>query len=62
MIAILPRLAFVSEWRMRAAPVLSETTVRSMWNSYLAKGYYEPTAGIHWGAPQIVAYIKSTMG
>ena len=48
--------------RSNKTPVLSETTVRSMWNSYLAKGYYEPTAGIHWGAPQISPYIKSTSG
>jgi hypothetical protein len=33
-----------------------------MWNSYLAAGYYEPTAGVRWGAPQIVAYIQTTMG
>jgi hypothetical protein len=48
--------------RSGRTPVLSETTVRSMWNAYLAAGFYEPTAGVHWGPPQIVAYIQSTMG
>jgi hypothetical protein len=48
--------------RSGRTPVLSETTVRSMWNSYITKGYYEPTAGIQWQAPQIIAYIKSTIG
>jgi hypothetical protein len=49
--------------RSNRTPVLSEFTVQSMWNAYIgAKGYYEPTAGVHWGATEIVAYIKSTMG
>jgi len=45
-------------------PVLSETTVRNMWNAVGpagSPGYYEPTAGVQWGAAQIVAYIKTTM-
>jgi len=49
--------------RSNRTPVLSESTVQNMWNAYIgAKGYYEPTAGVHWGAAQIVAYIKTTMG
>jgi len=48
--------------RSGRTPVLSETTVRGMWNAFLAQGYYEPTAGVRWGAAQIVAYIKTTMG
>jgi hypothetical protein len=48
--------------RSGRTPVLSETTVRGMWNAYLAAGYYEPTAGVHWGPSQMVAYIQSTMG
>jgi hypothetical protein len=48
--------------RANRTPVLTETTVRSIWNSYIANGFFEPTAGVHWGATQIVAYIKSTMG
>ena len=48
--------------RANRTPVLTETTVRSIWNSYIVNGFFEPTAGVHWGATQIVAYIKSTMG
>ena len=49
--------------RTNRTPVLTEATVRNIWNAYVsAKGYYEPTAGVQWGATQIVAYIKSTMG
>ena len=52
-----------AERRSNRTPVLTEATVRNIWNAYVsAKGYYEPTAGVHWGATQIVAYIKSTMG
>ena len=43
-------------------PVLSEFGVRSMWNDYVSRGYYEPTGGVQWGAAQIVAYLKTTMG
>jgi len=48
--------------RTNRTPVLSETTVRNIWNAYVSLGYYEPTAGVRWGATQIVAYIQSTMG
>lgn len=48
--------------RMGLTPVLNENGVRTMWNDYVLRGYYEPTAGIRWGAPQIIAYIQSTMG
>jgi len=42
-------------------PMLSETNVRAMWNDLINRGYYEPTAGIRWGAAEIVAYIKTTI-
>lgn len=42
--------------------VLDEPYVRRMWNDFLANGFYEPTAGVHWGAAQIVTYLKSTIG
>jgi hypothetical protein len=42
-------------------PMLSETNVRAMWNDLINRGYYEPTAGIRWGATEIVAYIKTTI-
>ena len=35
--------------------------VRAMWNDLMNRGYYEPTAGIRWGAAEIVAYIKTTI-
>ena len=47
--------------RSGRTPMLSETTVRVMWNDLLNRGYYEPTAGIRWGAAEIVAYIKTTI-
>lgn len=43
-------------------PVLNETGVRNMWNDLISRGYYEPTAGIQWGAPEIIAYLRTTMG
>lgn len=47
--------------RSGRTPMLSETNVRAMWNDLLNRGYYEPTAGIRWGAGEIVAYIKTTI-
>ena len=35
--------------------------VGAMWNDLVNRGYYEPTAGIRWGAAEIVAYIKTTI-
>ena len=42
-------------------PVLSQTQVRNIWNEYVSKGYFEPSAGIQWGPDQIVAYLLTTM-
>ena len=47
--------------RSGRTPMLTETQVRNMWNDLVHRGYYEPTAGSRWGAPQIVAYIKTTI-
>ena len=47
--------------RSGRTPMLSETNVRAMWNDLINRGYYEPTAGIRWGAAEIVAYIKTTI-
>jgi len=47
--------------RTGLTPVLNEAAVRGMWNDYLLNGYYAPTAGIRWGPPEIVRYIKSTI-
>ncbi len=41
--------------------VLPESTVRSMWNNCVTRGYYEPTAGVQWTAAQVVAYIQRTI-
>jgi len=47
--------------RSGRTPMLAETGVRNMWNDLINRGYYEPTAGVHWGAAEIVAYIKTTI-
>lgn len=50
--------------------VLSETTVKAIWASFVARGYYEPTAGIKWYADYaepatqtggLIAWLKTTM-
>jgi enamine deaminase RidA (YjgF/YER057c/UK114 family) len=41
-------------------PPLTESMVRDIWNSYAMNGYFEPTAGVQWDAPTIVAYLQST--
>jgi hypothetical protein len=47
--------------RSGRTPMLTETNVRAMWNDLINRGYYEPTAGIRWGATEILAYIKTTI-
>jgi len=41
--------------------VMTETTVRNLWDACNGIGYYEPTAGIKWDAGTCVAWLKSTM-
>ena len=41
--------------------VLPESTVRNMWNDCVTRGYYEPAAGVKWGAAEIVAYMQKTI-
>ena len=41
--------------------VLPESTVRNMWNDCVTRGYYEPAAGVRWGAAEIVAYMQKTI-
>ena len=48
--------------RSGRTPVLDENGVRNMWNDLVNRGYYEPTAGVRWSAPEIVAYLRTTMG
>lgn len=41
--------------------VLTESQVRGMYNDFVNKGYFEPTAGVKWDADDIVAYLVTTM-
>ena len=41
-------------------PVLTQAQVVNMWNEWVTKRYFEPTAGVQWTSSQIVAYIQST--
>jgi hypothetical protein len=41
-------------------PVLNQTQVRTIWNDYVQKGYFEPTAGVKWDAAQIITYLGHT--
>ncbi|MEO6422113.1 MAG: hypothetical protein ABIR84_05385 [Candidatus Nitrotoga sp.] len=42
-------------------PILTPSQVKNIFNEYASKGYFEPTAGIHWDPDQIVTYLKHTM-
>lgn len=42
-------------------PVLSAADVINMWNEWVSKGYFEPTANVQWNSAQIVDYLKTTM-
>jgi hypothetical protein len=42
-------------------PVLSVSTVRAMWNAWVAGLPYQPAPGVNWGNAEIIAYIKTTM-
>lgn len=42
-------------------PVLTEQSVKDMFNEWAAKGYYEPSAGVQWSGADIVTYLKTTM-
>ena len=41
--------------------VLSVMGVMGMWNEWVTKGYFEPSAGAKWNSAQIVAYLQTTM-
>lgn len=43
------------------AAVMTMTTLYTIWNSYISKGYYSPMAGVKWYGTDIVNYLKSTM-
>ena len=42
-------------------PVLNQAMLQTIWLEYTTKGYYEPTAGVKWYSPEIVAYLQSTI-
>ena len=35
--------------------------IKKIWSSYETKGSYSPTAGVTWGADQIITWLKTTM-
>jgi hypothetical protein len=41
--------------------VLSVMAVIGMWNEWVTKGYFEPSAGAKWNSAQIVTYLQTTM-
>ena len=41
--------------------MLTEATVRNMWNDVVSQGYFVPTAGIKWGPAEVIGYLKTTM-
>lgn len=43
-------------------PILTELDVINMWSEWASKGYFEPTANVHWNSAQIVQYIQGTFG
>lgn len=53
--------ALLNAASLRTSAVLPVATVLGIWNEWVSKGYFEPTAGVKWYAPQIVTYLKSTM-
>ncbi len=40
-------------------PVLDDARIQMIWLEYTTQGYYAPTAGVKWFAPEIVAYLES---
>ena len=37
------------------------TTPQTIWTEFMTRGYFEPTAGIHWNDAQIISYLVTTM-
>ena len=42
-------------------PVITIQTLKEIWSEYITKGYFEPTAAVHWDNAKIVDYLMSTM-
>ena len=57
------------KWPANPTPVISVSIATKMWADYVAKGYYEPTAGIKWyadssvpaGSGGCITWLKSTL-
>ena len=43
-------------------PVLSIGNLQTVWLEYSGSGYYQPTAGVKWYYPDILSYLRYTMG
>jgi hypothetical protein len=41
-------------------PYLTEETVKAIFSECKSKGYFQPTAGVHWTPSQCVSYLQST--
>lgn len=54
-------IAAVLNARRGATPILTESQLVNIFNEWDFKGFFEPTAGVKWYAPDIVTYLKSTM-
>lgn len=47
--------------RSGRTPIMTEVQVRNMFNEFSSKGYFEPTAGVHWSPAEVVTYLQHTM-
>ena len=41
--------------------VLDVLRTQAIWASFVDNTFYEPTAGIKWYAPELIAWLKTTM-
>jgi len=54
-------VAAILNARLNLTPVLSASQIVNIFNEWNLSGFYEPTAGVHWYAADIVAYLQSTL-
>lgn len=54
-------VAAILNARMGVTPILGDTEIVNIFNEWNHKGFFEPTAGVKWYAPDIVAYFQSTL-
>jgi hypothetical protein len=41
-------------------PVLSVSAVKDIWSEFITTGSFSPSAGAHWNADEIIAYLNTT--